>query len=111
VNIQGESGTGVKRVTIGKRSGNWVTDVQRFVRPRKAAEPHCELCGMPIAADHRHLAEPAKGRLLCACRECTILLGNNADGRFRAVPVSAWRLEHLPSSFTARHKGVSSLSI
>jgi hypothetical protein len=50
--------TEVERMVPSTRPGNWVTNVQRFVRPREVAEEQCELCSAPIATDHRHLVEP-----------------------------------------------------
>ena len=80
---------------LSTRPGNWVTNVQRFVRPREVAEEQCELCFVPIAANHPHLVEPAKYRLLCVCRGCAILLRNRDDNRYRAVPEYARRLENF----------------
>lgn len=68
--------------------GNWVTRLNRFARGPQAAAvvEYCELCAVPLAPDHPHLAEPARGRLLWVCRGCALLLGNRADGSFRRVP-------------------------
>jgi hypothetical protein len=74
-----------KTVTV-KGSGNWVTNLQRFARARGPAAEYCELCSVPLGADHPHLVEPAKRRLLCVCRGCHILLGDRADSRYRQVP-------------------------
>lgn len=83
-------------MTVSAQPGNWVANVLRFVRPLEvAAEENCELCSAPIAADHPHLVEPAKHRLLCVCRGCAILLGNRDDNRYRAVPEYARRLENF----------------
>ena len=87
--------TEVERMVLSTRPGNWVTNVQRFVRPREVAEERCELCSVPIATDHRHLVEPAKRRLLCVCRGCATLLGNRDDDRYRAVPEYARPLENF----------------
>jgi hypothetical protein len=80
-------------MTSSTRPGNWVARVRQFVRPRDIAEEHCDLCAAPIPPDHRHLVEPGKRRLLCACRECLTLLGDRDDRRYRAVPESARLLE------------------
>ncbi len=80
-------------MALSTRPGNWVANVLRFVRPRDVAVEHCELCSAPIPADHRHLVEPAKRRLLCVCGACATLLGNRDDSRYRAVPEYARRLE------------------
>jgi hypothetical protein len=87
--------TGVERMALSMRPGNWVTNVQRFARPREVAEDRCELCSTSIAADHRHLVEPAKRRLLCVCRACATLLGNRDDNRYREVPEAVRQLENF----------------
>lgn len=51
----------------------------------------CELCGASIAADHRHLLEPERRELLCACRACALLF--DRGGRYRLVPTRRVRLE------------------
>ena len=53
-----------------------------------AAEERCELCGEPLPAEHRHVADVEKRALLCACRGCAILLGRPGagGGHFRLVP-------------------------
>ncbi len=81
-------------MAVSTQPGNWVANVLRFVRPRDvAAEDYCDLCSAPLAANHPHLVEPAKHRLLCVCRGCATLLGNRGDNRYRAVPEYARRLE------------------
>ncbi|MGH6846437.1 MAG: DUF5947 family protein [Methylocella sp.] len=87
--------TGVERMVLSTRPGNWVTNVQRFVRPREVAEERCELCAAPISAGHRHLVEPAKHRLLCVCRACVTLLGNRDDTLYREVPEYVRWLENF----------------
>jgi hypothetical protein len=46
----------------------------------ESAEEHCDLCGEPIPADHRHLLNLANRELLCACRACVILFDRSAAG-------------------------------
>jgi Family of unknown function (DUF5947) len=87
--------TGVARMILSSRPRNWVTNVQRFVRPRDVGEEQCELCSAPIPADHRHLLEPAKHRLICVCDACSVLLGNRDDNRYCEVPETARRLENF----------------
>lgn len=48
----------------------------------------CDICQSTVAIDHRHLLEPATGKLYCACDACRILFENQAHGRFRTVPDS-----------------------
>jgi hypothetical protein len=61
---------------------------QRSTGERDAALEHCELCGAPIADDHRHLLEVARRELLCACRACALLFDRPAaaEGRYKLVP-------------------------
>lgn len=67
-----------------------MASLQRFARTRPpvpgVVDEFCELCAAPIAPRHSHLVEPDKGRMLCVCRACAMLLGHREDDRFRAVP-------------------------
>ncbi len=59
--------------------------------PAAAAGPEperCELCGLPVPAEHRHVVDVQTRRLLCACRACSVLLDRRAagGGHFRLVP-------------------------
>jgi hypothetical protein len=56
-------------------------------RPPEAQE-HCELCGAPIAGDHRHLLDLDAGQPLCACRPCSVLFDRRAagGGHYRLIP-------------------------
>jgi hypothetical protein len=92
---EGDRMMGFERMAINRGPGNWVTNVRRFARPPMAAEDHCELCAIQIPADHRHLVEPARRRLLCVCNGCAALLGNCDGNRYRAVPEHAQRLENF----------------
>jgi hypothetical protein len=50
-------------------------------------EERCELCGTPIAAQHRHLFEPATRALVCACQACSLLFSDgDPSRRYRMVP-------------------------
>ncbi|HEX4959554.1 MAG TPA: DUF5947 family protein [Thermoanaerobaculia bacterium] len=57
-------------------------------RPRTAAEERCELCGVPIPPEHRHLVNLETRSLLCACRPCGLLFtqAGAAGGKFRTIP-------------------------
>jgi hypothetical protein len=46
----------------------------------------CELCGVPVAAEHRHVVDLESRSLLCACRPCWLLFPPGAAQRYRAVP-------------------------
>jgi hypothetical protein len=55
---------------------------------RRRGHLGCNLCGAGIAPDpaHRHLLEADSERVLCACDACATLFGEDALGRYRAVP-------------------------
>jgi hypothetical protein len=55
-------------------------------QPVPVAEERCELCGAPVAAEHRHLVDLEDRSLVCACRPCWLLFPEGAQQRFRAVP-------------------------
>jgi hypothetical protein len=63
-------------------------------RAEEEAEERCELCGEPIAPEHRHIVDLQSRQLLCACRACTILFDGAAagGGHFRLVPDRRLRL-------------------
>jgi hypothetical protein len=75
--------------------GNWVANLQRFARDRRAVAEYCELCSIPLPTDHHHLVEPTARRLLCVCPGCDILLGDLADHKYRRVPRRARMLENF----------------
>jgi len=64
-----------------------------------AAEPgadeQCELCGLPIAPEHRHLLDLERRTLLCACRACSLLFdrASASGGHYRLVGDRRLRLE------------------
>jgi Family of unknown function (DUF5947) len=64
-----------------------------LTRRREPALERCELCGAPIGADHRHVLEPQKRELLCACRACALLF--DRGGRYRLVPLGRRRVDGL----------------
>jgi hypothetical protein len=57
-------------------------------RPAPIAEERCELCGVLISPQHRHLVNLETRSLMCACRPCGLLFTKSgaAGGKFRAVP-------------------------
>jgi hypothetical protein len=62
-----------------------------------AASERCELCGEPIAPEHRHLLDLETRELMCACQACKILFDRGAagGGHYRLVPDRRLRLEDL----------------
>ncbi|AUX46842.1 hypothetical protein SOCE26_083510 [Sorangium cellulosum] len=57
-----------------------------------ARAERCDICGVPLPGEHRHLLERAASRLRCACVGCAITAGGRADDRFRAVEPRCERL-------------------
>ncbi|MFY9826032.1 MAG: DUF5947 family protein [Thermoanaerobaculia bacterium] len=57
-------------------------------RPRVASEERCELCGVPIPPEHRHLVNLETRSLVCACRPCGLLFthAGAAGGKYRTIP-------------------------
>ncbi|MBV9816955.1 MAG: hypothetical protein JOZ07_01235 [Solirubrobacterales bacterium] len=68
---------------------------QRSAQASAAEQEHCELCGAPVPAGHRHLIDLRSRELLCACRPCSLLFDRAAagGGHFRLVPDRRLRLE------------------
>jgi hypothetical protein len=62
-----------------------------------ALSERCDLCGEPVAPEHRHLVDVESRRLLCACRACTLLFDRPAagGGHLRLVPLRRRRLERF----------------
>jgi len=56
--------------------------------PATAAEERCELCGMRIPPEHRHLVNLETRSLLCACRPCALLFTHKgaAGGKYCVIP-------------------------
>ena len=46
----------------------------------------CELCSAEVPADHQHLIDPLKRKLVCACDACAILFSGQQGSKFRRVP-------------------------
>jgi Family of unknown function (DUF5947) len=65
--------------------------LQRLVANRKPVE-RCELCADALPEPHRHLLEPAGGKIVCACRACALLFAERSGGRFRLIPERVERL-------------------
>jgi hypothetical protein len=63
----------------------------------EAAVERCELCGEPIAPEHRHLVDTERRELMCACRACSLLFADPAAsrGRYRLVGDRRLRIDDL----------------
>jgi hypothetical protein len=71
-------------------SGGLMRLAQRSTVEREATLEPCELCGVPIAAEHRHVLELATRDVKCACRPCGLLF-ERAD-RLKLIPTDIYRL-------------------
>ncbi|MCW4353100.1 DUF5947 family protein [Hoyosella sp. YIM 151337] len=77
----------------GKSSGTEgapAFDVLRRIREGRPAAPpgeRCDMCAVPIAAEHSHVVDVQGRQLMCVCRPCYLLFTDeHAHLRFRAVP-------------------------
>jgi len=87
-----ENGNGngaLDRLTQNRKRADLVSGL-RGLRPittaprqQAPAEEACDVCGTPIAHDHRHLLHLSERRILCACEVC--LAEKSADAEYRPV--------------------------
>jgi hypothetical protein len=65
-----------------------VAGLRRFTGAAQPAPERCALCGAMVPEEHRHLVDPEKRSLECACTACALLFDRPGagDGRLRAVP-------------------------
>jgi hypothetical protein len=61
---------------------------RRGAGEREEVADRCELCGAPIAPEHRHVLDLERRELMCACRACSLLFDRRAAGagHYRLVP-------------------------
>jgi hypothetical protein len=73
---------------------------QRQAQAADEQREHCDLCGAPIASDHRHLVDVRSRELLCACRPCSLLFDRRGAGagHYRLVPQRRLALDCLQLS-------------
>ena len=69
--------------------------LRQFARRERRPLERCELCSLELGADHSHLIELAKRRLVCTCEACAILFSGQGV-KFKRVP----RRVSLLSDFT-----------
>jgi Family of unknown function (DUF5947) len=75
-------------VQLGRRQSQREMDDAVLGRVEEHAEGMCQLCALPVGADHRHLLDVEHRQLACACVACAILFdGRTAAGaRYRLIP-------------------------
>jgi hypothetical protein len=71
--------------------------LRRFRQPRPEQE-RCEFCNAGLLAEHRHLLEISKNRIVCTCDPCALRFQDVADGRFKLIPRNVWRLAEFSLS-------------
>ncbi len=57
------------------------TTTPRAPSAASADTEHCDLCGIGIAEDHRHLLALAERRIVCACEACWAMRSGEGDYR------------------------------
>ena len=72
---------------------------QRSTVEREAALERCELCGVPIAAEHRHVLELSTRDVKCACRPCGLLF-ERAD-RMKLIGTDVSRADEVELDWEA----------
>lgn len=74
-------------MSAGPRSpeSNAFATLRRFARSRQAIE-RCELCGVGLPTEHRHLLETATRKITCACDPCALRFTDVVEGRFKLIP-------------------------
>jgi hypothetical protein len=71
--------------------------------PAEEAAERCELCGAPIAPEHRHVLDVESRDVRCACRACSVLMDHRAagGGHFKLIPERRRRLPDFAMSDVA----------
>ena len=54
--------------------------LQRARQAARNAQETCDLCGEPVAGEHRHLLNVNNREILCACRACAVLFDTPTAG-------------------------------
>jgi hypothetical protein len=73
---------------LGRLARGEVPAAAPAAAPPQPAPERCELCGAPVAPEHRHVVDTHSRQLLCACRACVIVFDSEGagGGHFRLVP-------------------------
>ena len=72
--VAGERANGGLRPNAGQRANGGDA-------PRGPADELCDVCGVTIPADHRHLLHLAERRIVCACEACWAMRSGEGDYR------------------------------
>ncbi|MDQ3886456.1 MAG: DUF5947 family protein [Actinomycetota bacterium] len=68
--------------------------IRRAGSRRVEVAERCELCSVPVPAEHRHLFDTERREVMCACQACSLLFVRDAasEGHYRLVPQRRIRL-------------------
>lgn len=84
---------GAREAGMPAGSGVPVAALRRLARTPAppALLEHCELCGVALPPEHRHLLDRSSHTLVCACTACALLFEREgaAGGKYLAVPQRA----------------------
>ena len=80
--MPGRSFAALRRFAGGEKDGSPSA-------PPPEPEEHCELCGLRLTPEHRHLLEMATRKIVCACDACTMTFVPVVAGRFKVIPRDA----------------------
>jgi len=91
--VRGDTPSGSRLRRLARRSP--VATDATAAEERPAAGEVCELCGVPISTEHRHLVDLETRALMCTCRACSLLFEGRAagGGHYRLVPDRRLRIE------------------
>ena len=82
-------GTGLAGSRLGMLARKGVAARGADASPGQPVEDEvCELCGLAVPPQHRHVLDLEKRNLLCACRACSVLFDGQAagGGHYKLVP-------------------------
>jgi hypothetical protein len=78
------------------RNGTPFSTLRRFAQARRQpAQERCELCGLGLGPEHRHLLEVATHKIICSCDPCGLRFENVLEGRFKLIPRDAHSLPNF----------------
>ncbi|SEK55045.1 hypothetical protein SAMN04515665_10312 [Blastococcus sp. DSM 46786] len=71
--------------------------VRRSASPAIDDVERCDMCGLAVPEQHRHVLDQQAGELMCTCQACTLLFQRDAAGRghYQLVPETRQRLADL----------------
>ena len=72
--------TTVARMRALARAGS-VSRADGLAAEQASASEHCDICGAPLADEHRHLLHLDDRRIVCACEPCWALHGGDPEYR------------------------------